>query len=74
MIKEKKCRYIQFKRKEITYGYPSQSPFLHRGVTEQLTLAERGKFYENLIPILRVDYSCAYNNLLERIRFLGNKK
>ena len=40
-----------------------------RGATEQSTLAERGKFYENSIPILRVDYSCAYNNLLKRLRF-----
>ena len=33
------------------------------GLNEQLTLAERGEFHENLTPILRVDYSCAYNNL-----------
>ena len=45
-----------------------------RGATEQSTLAERGKFHENSIPILRVDYSCVYNNLLKRLRFLGNKK
>ena len=48
-----------------------------RGATEQSTLAERGKFHENSIPILRVDYSCVhkylYNNLLKRLRFLGNK-
>ena len=31
-----------------------------RGATEQLTLTERGKFHENSIPILRVDYSCVY--------------
>ena len=34
-----------------------------RGVTEQSTLAERGEFHENSTPILRVDYSCIYNNL-----------
>ena len=45
-----------------------------RGATEQSTLAERGKFHENSIPILRVDYSCAYSNVLKRLRFLGNKK
>ena len=31
-----------------------------RGATEQSTLAERGKFHENSIPILRVDYSYVY--------------
>ena len=31
-----------------------------RGATEQSTLAERGKFHENSIPILRVDYSCVH--------------
>ena len=45
-----------------------------RGATEQSTLAKRGKFHKNSIPILRVDYSYAYNNLLKRLRFLGNKK
>ena len=45
-----------------------------RGATEQSTLTEPGKFPENLIPILGVDYSCAYNNLLKRLRFLGNKQ
>ena len=34
-----------------------------RGATEQSTLAERGEFHENSTPILRVDYSCIYNNL-----------
>ena len=34
-----------------------------RGATEQSTLDERGKFHENLIPILRVECSCIYNNL-----------
>ena len=34
-----------------------------RGATEQSTLAERGEFHENSKPILRVDYSCIYNNL-----------
>ena len=33
---------------------------LTRGATEQSTLAERGKFHENSIPILRVDYSCVH--------------
>ena len=37
---------------------------LIRGATEQLTLAERGQFHENSSPILRVDYSWVYNNLL----------
>ena len=50
---------------------------VNRGATEQSTLAERGKFHENSIPILRVDYSYVYmqvhNNLLKRLRFLGNK-
>ena len=36
---------------------------LSRGATEQSTLAERGEFHENSTPILRVDYSCIYNNL-----------
>ena len=45
-----------------------------RGATEQSTLVERGKFHENSIPISGVDYSCAYKNLLKRIRFLGNRK
>ena len=39
------------------------SPPGSRGVTEQSTLAERGEFHENSTPILRVDYSCIYNNL-----------
>ena len=47
---------------------------LYRSATKKSTLAERGKFHENSIPILRVDYSCAYKNLLKRLRFLGNKK
>ena len=31
-----------------------------RGVTEQSTLAERGNFNKNMIPILRVDNTAAY--------------
>ena len=54
--------------------YNNKQTNLSRGATEQSTLAEGGKFHENSIPTLRVDYSCAYNNLLMRLRSLGNKK
>ena len=37
-----------------------------RGATEQSTLDERGQFHENSIPILKVEYSCIYNNLQNR--------
>ena len=47
----------------ITSWYIYKPNLLIRGVTEQSTLAERGEFHENSTPILRVDYSCIYNNL-----------
>ena len=80
------CTRVHFKysvTREILYYRPRNETFVYnmlhfRGATEQSTLAERGKFHENSIPILRVDYSCVhkylYNNLLKRLRFLGNNK
>ena len=46
---------------------------IFRGATEQSTLDERGQFHENSIPILKVEYSCIYNNLQNRKHFLVNK-
>ena len=44
-------------------------PVVNRDANEQLTLAQRGKFHENSIPILvlGVEYSCIFNNLFNNL-------